>query len=76
MPPRLREIWQAAFMLRRKYSDPDCKDPETFFKAAWSDAEYIAQCYGNCPTVRALMLEVYNDIDRQYNTVKERMAEE
>lgn len=76
MPPRLREVWQAAFMLRRKYSDPVDKDPETFFRSAWSDAKFIIESYGNCETASALMLEVYYDIERQFNLVKARQAEQ
>ena len=72
MPPRLREIWQAAFMLRRKYSNPVDKDPETYFGSALHDVEFIAQSYGNNETVRSLMFEVYEDIERQYNLVKAR----
>ena len=72
MPPKLREMWQAAFMLRRKYSDPTGKDPETFFRSAWADAQFIASAYGNGETVQSLMTEVYIDIERQFNAVKAR----
>lgn len=70
MPPKLREIWQAAFMLRRKYSNPVDTDPEAFFHAAWSDASVIIQSYGENETVNALILEVYFDIERQYEAYK------
>ena len=76
MPPKLREMWQAAFMLRRKYSDPSNKDPDTYFRSAWSDAEFIAQTYGNCETIHGLVTEVYLDIERQYNVVKARESEQ
>jgi hypothetical protein len=72
MPPVLREMWQVAFMLRRKYSDPANKDPEAFFSSAWSDAQFIVQTYGNSETISALIAEVYLDIERQYKVVKAR----
>lgn len=72
MPPRLREIWQAAFMLRRKYSNPSNVVADDFFKAAWSDAMFIAETYGGGETVQALMLEVYLDIERQFIAVQAR----
>ena len=75
MPPKLREIWQVAFMLRRKYSDPTEKDPEAYFTAAWSDATYIARQYGNNETVLSLMTEVYEDIERQWKVHQARLAE-
>lgn len=76
MPPRLREMWQAAFMLRRKYSDPAGKDPEAFFRSAWSDATFIAEAYGGGETIQSLMAEVYSDIERQFNLVRARAAEQ
>ena len=75
MPPLLREVWQVAYMLRRKYSNPDFKDPDAYFKAAWSDVEFIAQTYGYDETVASLMAEVYSDIERQYKVVEARRAE-
>lgn len=66
MPPKLREIWQVAFMYRRKYSNPAGKDTETFFAQAWKDAKFIAESYGNCETVKSLLMEVYIDIERQF----------
>lgn len=74
MPPVLREVWQVAFMYRRKYSNPHpgMDNVESYFSAAWSDLEFISQTYGNNETVRALMLEVYNDIDRQWKVVQAR----
>lgn len=66
MPPLLREIWQVAFMYRRKYSNPVDKDPDSFFRAAAADAKYIAEQYNNNETVMNLMLEVYADIERQW----------
>ena len=73
MPPLLREIWQVAFMFRRKYSDPSNVTAEQFFKSAWSDAQFIVQSYGNNETVQALMLEVYLDIERQWKAVQARL---
>ena len=31
MPPVLREMWQVAFMYRRKYSNPSGRDIEEYF---------------------------------------------
>ena len=75
MPPLLREIWQVAFMYRRKYSNPVDVDPDSFFLNAWSDARYIAQSYGDDETVQALMVEVYSDIERQYLKAQAEKAE-
>lgn len=72
MPPILREMWQVAFMYRRKYSNPDCKDAESFFAAAWSDAQFIIQSYGYNETIQSLLAEVYLDIERQWKVVKAR----
>lgn len=72
MPPLLREMWQIAFMYRRKYSDPAGKDVDAFFTAAWNDACFIAESYGNGETIRELMLEVYSDIERQWKVVQAR----
>lgn len=74
MPEKLREIWQVAFMFRRKYSGlRGDENPETLFAAAWSDATFIAESYGRSETVQNLMLEVYFDIERQYNTARARL---
>lgn len=72
MPPTLKEIWQVAFMYRRKYANPRNKDPEAFFAQALSDAHFIAECYGNCETVQSLLMEVYIDIERQFNVEQAR----
>lgn len=72
MPPTLREMWQVAFMFRRKYSNPSGRDLEEFFSAAWSDAQFIAQAYGNNETIQSLLAEVYLDIERQWKVVKAR----
>lgn len=73
MPPILREVWQAAYMLRRKYSDPTGKDAETYFAAAWSDANFIANVYGHNETVLSILGEVYLDIERQWKVVQKRL---
>lgn len=73
MPPKLREIWQVAFMFRRKYSDPSNADAEAYFKAAMSDMEFIVQSYGNNETTESLMLEVYLDIERQWKAYQARL---
>ena len=73
MPPKLREVWQVAFMYRRKYSNPVDKDPDSFFASAWNDLKFIVQTYNDNETVQALMLEVYLDIERQFKAVQERM---
>jgi hypothetical protein len=73
MPPKLREIWQVAFMFRRKYSDPSNTDAEAYFKAAMSDMEFIVQSYGNNETTESLMLEVYLDIERQWKAHQARL---
>lgn len=75
MPENLRELWQAAYLLRRKYSNPEGKDQDAFFSSAWSDAQFIAQQYGSCESAQALMVEVYNDIERQWKKHHERLAE-
>lgn len=75
MPEQLRELWQAAYLLRRKYSNPAGKDVETYFACAWSDAQFIAQQFGSCETAQALMLEVYNDIERQWKAYQEKLSE-
>lgn len=75
MPPKLREIWQVAFMLRRKYSDPADKDADTFFANALSDMQFITETYGNSEMVRALMLEVYSDIERQWKVTQARLEQ-
>lgn len=74
MPPVLREIWQVAFMYRRKYSNPNpgADNVDDYFAAAWSDLQFISQSYGNNETVRALMMEVYLDIERQWKVVQAR----
>lgn len=72
MPPTLKEIWQIAFMYRRKYANPRNKDPEAFFAQALSDAHFIAECYGNCETVQSLLMEVYIDIERQFKVEQAR----
>lgn len=66
MPPKLREIWQVAFMYRRKYSNPTGKDPEAFFEQAWNDAKFISSAYGDNETVQSILMEVYIDIERQF----------
>lgn len=66
MPELLRELWQAAYLLRRKYSNPAEKDVEAYFSAAWSDAQFIVQQFGGWKTAQALMMEVYEDIERQW----------
>ena len=77
MPPKLREIWQVAFMLRRKYSNlRGDEDAETLFTSAWKDATFISESYGSSETIQNLMAEVYSDIERQYYTVRSRMEEE
>lgn len=68
MPEMLRELWQAGYLLRRKYSDPAGKDVEAYFAAAWSDAQFIAQQFGNWPTAQGLMVEIYEDIERQWKS--------
>jgi len=77
MPARLREIWQAAFMLRRKYSNPTGapEDAEQFFSDAWSDALAVANAFGNSETVQQLMVEVYSDIERQWKVVQARLEQ-
>lgn len=75
MPPVLREMWQVAFMLRRKYSNPDGKDIESYFSAAWKDVQYIAEAYGRNDTMQSLLAEVYLDIERQWKVVQARKAE-
>lgn len=72
MPPVLREIWQVAYMFRRKYSNPAGKDPESYFSAAYSDAQYIADVYGRSDTVISILGEVYLDIERQWKVVQAR----
>lgn len=74
MPPALHEMWQVAFMYRRKYSapDPSANDAEQYFAQAWADAQFIAQSYGNCETVKNLLAEVYLDIERQWKVVQAR----
>ena len=72
MPPVLREMWQVAFMFRRKYSAPAGRDLEEFFSSAWSDAQFIAQSYGNNETIQSLLAEVYLDIERQWKVVQAR----
>ena len=72
MPPVLREIWQVAYMLRRKYSNPAGRDPEAYFSAAYSDARYIADVYGHSDTVISILGEVYLDIERQWKVVQAR----
>lgn len=74
MPPKLKEIWQVAFMFRRKYSGlRGDEDAETLFAAAWKDATFISESYGGSETVHSLMVEVYSDIERQYKTVRARL---
>lgn len=75
MPPRLKEIWQVAFMYRRKYSNPRGADPEAFFAQALNDAHFIAESYGNCETVKSLLMEVYIDIERQFEVEQARARE-
>lgn len=72
MPPVLREMWQVAFMFRRKYSDPSGKNLEEFFSAAWNDAQFISEAYGHNETIQSLLAEVYLDIERQWKVVKAR----
>lgn len=72
MPPVLREMWQVAFMYRRKYSNPSGADVEEFFSQAWNDAQFIIQSYGYNETIQSLLAEVYLDIERQYKVVRDR----
>lgn len=72
MPPVLREMWQVAFMLRRKYSNPDGKDVEAYFSGAWKDIQFIAEAYGRNETMQSLLAEVYLDIERQWKVVQAR----
>lgn len=74
MPPVLREMWQVAFMYRRKYSNPDPKihDVADYFAAAWNDAQFIIQSYGNNETIQSLLAEVYLDVERQWKVVQAR----
>ena len=72
MPPVLREMWQVAFMFRRKYSDPSGKDVDSYFAAAWADAQFISEAYGHNETMRSLLAEVYLDIERQWKVVQAR----
>lgn len=74
MPAKLREIWQVAFMLRRKYASPSglSEDADHLFRDAWRDTLAITEAYGNSETVQALMLEVYLDIERQWKVVRAR----
>ena len=77
MPPVLREVWQVAFMFRRKYSNPNpsVDNVESYFASAWSDLQFISESYGNNETVRALMMEVYFDIERQWKVVQARQKD-
>ena len=77
MPPVLREMWQVAFMYRRKYSNPDPanNNVEDYFAAAWADAQFIIQSYGYNETIQSLLAEVYLDIERQWKVVQERQQE-
>ena len=75
MPENLRELWQAAYLLRRKYSNPANKDVEAYFGAAWSDAQFICQQFGSCETAQSLMAEVYSDIERQWKVYQQKLAE-
>ena len=77
MPPVLREMWQVAFMYRRKYSNPDpsVNDVESYFAAAWADAQFIIQSYGCNETIQSLLAEVYLDIERQWKVVQARQQE-
>lgn len=72
MPPLLREMWQVAFMFRRKYSNPCGKDVESFFSSAWNDAQFISESYGRNETMQSLLAEVYLDIERQWKVVQAR----
>lgn len=72
MPPVLREMWQVAFMYRRKYSNPVDKDPFEFFKAAWNDALFITHAYNDNETIQDLILEAYSDIERQWKVYEAR----
>lgn len=75
MPPVLREMWQVAFMLRRKYSSPDGKDVEAYFSGAWKDIQFIAEAYGRNETMQSLLAEVYLDIERQWKVVQARQKD-
>ena len=77
MPPMLREMWQVAFMYRRKYSgpDPSVHNVESYLAAAWADAQFIAQTYGNNETMQSLLAEVYLDIERQWKVVQARQEQ-
>ena len=75
MPEQLRELWQAAYLFRRKYSNPANKDVEAYFAAAWSDAQFISRQFGSCETAQSLMAEVYNDIERQWKLYQAKLAE-
>ena len=75
MPPVLREMWQVAFMLRRKYSSPDGKDVEAYFSSAWKDIQFIAEAYGRNETMQSLLAEVYLDIERQWKVVQARQKD-
>lgn len=62
-------------MYRRKYSDPEGKNLEAYFSAAWHDAQFIAETYGHNETIQSLLAEVYEDIERQWKVVQARKKE-
>ena len=66
MPPLMREMWQAAYLFRRKYATVPKGNAEVFFDAVASDMIFISQSYNNDEQLISLLAEVFCDIERQW----------
>lgn len=66
MPPDMLEYYRVAYLYRRKYSHPDGQDADSFFRRAADDMLIVSNAYGNDETMMGLLVEAYNDIERQF----------
>lgn len=66
MPQRLRDIFNAAFMYRRKYQFP--QNTEAFWNAAAEEAGQIAKHFDGDPMIVDLLAACYADIEREMKT--------
>lgn len=64
MPQNMREIFNMAFMFRRKYINIGSKSPEEVYESAIEDMRIINEAYGYDSFLLNVLLECYDDIVR------------